>query len=86
MSAMCNTRTYANLLAIPGTGKRGRGRWLRRPRHIAVLRGLEQTSGTLRGSKLPPDDWADIPRKTERSWKAHRHQRWRPRQAPTLSA
>jgi len=65
----------AHIFAVTGTGKRGRWCWLRNPRHIGVERFL--AAHGLRGEKVPPDAYEDIPRTVERSWKAHRSTQWR---------
>lgn len=53
--------------------------YFRRPRHIGVKRAL-CAMGTLRGAKVPPSDWDDIPRSTarDRSWKRKRRTRYHP--------
>jgi hypothetical protein len=77
---MTPNHNLANAGAVPGTGNRGARtyRFIRRPRNAAVKRALAACGG-LRGEKVPPSSWDDIPRRPERSWKAHRRYRWRDR-------
>jgi hypothetical protein len=69
--------TLAGRFAVAGTGKRGAYKnWLRAPRHASVKRALLSVMDTLRGVTVPPNDWDDIPRQHDRSWKRHRRTRW----------
>ena len=66
-------------LAVPGTGHRtAYRRFLRRPRCLGVLRATVADLGTMRGEKVPPTAWDDLPRSIarDRSWKRHRRTRW----------
>lgn len=69
----------ANANAIAGTGKRSRGHYFRRPRHMAAKRALMAAFGSLKGVSAPPSDWDDmrISADGHRSWKRHRATRWR---------
>lgn len=63
----------ANAFAVPGTGRRHPGSWLRSPRHVGVRRATDV--GLCRASDVPPSDWDDIEVQANRSrnWKRHRH-------------
>ena len=69
--------TLANACAVPHTGRKARGHWYRRPRNAATKRSLVAACGSLRGEKVPPSSWDDIPRRPQRTWKEHRRYRWR---------
>lgn len=71
--------TMANIFAVPGTGRAGRGHFFRRPRNIAVKRQILAASDGLRGEKTPPDSYDDICISTmgHRTWKRHRLNQWR---------
>lgn len=69
----------ANVFAIPGTGRRGSyGKYLRSPRNIGVKRGLLTAFGSLRGEKVPPNQWDDLLKMStnDRNWKRFRKTRW----------
>ena len=71
--------TLAGLGAVPWTGRGNSRPWCRRPRNMAVRRGLIAARGTLRGIKVPPDASSDldIAADQDRCWKRHRATKWR---------
>lgn len=71
----------ANRRAVPGTGHLG-GRYrtyLRTPRNISVKRGLLGAAGSLKGEKVPPNNWDDLHKQSicDRNWKRFRLHRWK---------
>ena len=63
----------AGVASVPGTGNCPPWHGLRRPRNVGVKRAL----GVAKGKGVPPDDWEDISRCCERSWKSHREMQYR---------
>lgn len=70
----------ANQYAVPGTGVRHTGHWLRSPRNASIKRSLLSVMDTLRGVSVPPNSYDDIARSSiyDRNWKRFRRTRWRP--------
>lgn len=76
---MAATWRLANQYAIPGTGVRHPGNWIRRPKGAAAaLRAA--ADGDMRPAAIPPDAWDDLPIQALRSrtWKRHRRTQYHP--------
>lgn len=69
----------ANAGAVPRTGRRHRRYcWIRRPRHIGILRTIAADGGHVHGENAPPTNYDDIAIAANRSrnWKRHRRTQW----------